>query len=214
MTNLEEYLSFSAQLPGWIRGREAEDLAVTTFALPGDPVVVQIGTFFGSSAVLLAGARKLRGKGTIHCVDPFDCSGDDFSAPVYEHYLAEAGGGSLRARFEQNIRVAGLEGWIEVHQSRAEDVARVWKMPIDMLALGGDHSPAGARAAYDSWARFLKPGGVIAIHNSAPRAYEPTHDGNRRIVVEEIVPPRYTDVRLTVHTTFARRAVDRDPVIA
>jgi predicted O-methyltransferase YrrM len=211
VTNLAEYLAFSAQLPGWIRGPEAEALAIAAFALGGDPVIVQIGTFFGSSAVLLAGARKLRGSGKLHCVDPFDCSGDDFSAPVYEYYLKEAGGGSLRTRFEHNVQLAGLADWIELHHGRAEEVARSWRRPIDMLALGGDHSPAGARAAYDGWARFLRPGGVIAVHTSSPRAYEPTHDGNRRVAVEKIVPPAYTDIRLAVHTTFARRAVNGAP---
>ena len=79
------------------------------------------------------------------------------------------------------------------------------KLTMPVLALGGDQSPAGARAAYESWSPFLKRGGTIAIHNSSPREYDPTHDGNRRIVIEEIVPPMYTDIRLVVHTTFARR---------
>ncbi len=206
MNSLTKYLLISEQLPGWIRGEEAEGLALTCLALPGEPVIVQIGTFFGSSAVLLAGARKLRGFGKIHCVDPFDCSGDDFSVPHYKRLLAQAGGEPLRVYFEQNIRRAVLEGWIEVHEGYAEHVARSWATPIDMLVLGGDQSPAGARAAYESWSPFLKPGGIIAIHNSSPRDYDTTHDGNRRIVLEEIVPPMYTDIRLVVHTTVARRA--------
>lgn len=212
VNNLAEYCGFSEQLPGWIRGVEAEDLALTSFGLPADAVIVQIGTFFGSSAVLLAGARQLRGSGKLHCVDPFDCSGDDFSVPFYQQLLIKAGGGRLRARFEQNIRIAGLQDWIEVHVGRAEDVIRSWATSIDMLALSGDQSPAGARAAYEGWSPFLKPGGIIAIHNSSPREYQPTHDGNRRIVVEEIVPPTYVDIRLTVHTTFARRAMNPQTV--
>ena len=107
-----------------------------------------------------------------------------------------------------NIRSAGLEDWIEVHQGHAKEVANGWTASIDMLDLDGDQSPAGARAAYESWWPFLKPGGTIAIHNSSPREYDPTHDGHRRIVVEEILPPSYTDIRLVVHTTFARRSSD------
>ena len=205
---LAKYLRISEQIPGWIRGEEATALALTTLSLSGPPVIVQIGTFFGSATVLLAGARKLRGSGIVHCVDPFDCSGDDFSVPHYRRLLIEAGGGSLRGYFESNIRSAGLEDWIEVHQGRAEEVANGWAALIDMLDLDGDQSPAGARAAYEGWTPFLKPGGIIAIHNSSPREYDPTHDGHRRIVIEEIVPPIYTDIRLVVHTTFARRSSD------
>jgi hypothetical protein len=77
-----------------------------------------------------------------------------------------------------------------------------------MLDLDGDQSPGGARAAYHSCTPFLKPGGIIAIHNSSSRKYDPTHDGHRRIVIEEIVPPSYTDIRPVVHTTFAHRSAD------
>jgi hypothetical protein len=206
MENLARYLRISEQLPGWIRGDEAEALALVSFSLPGSPIIMQIGTFFGSAAVLLAGARKLRGSGMVHCVDPFDCSGDDFSVPHYNRFLAASGGGQLRVHFERNMRYAKLEDWIEVHECRAEELALGWSIAIDMLALGGDQSPAGARAAYESWLPFLKPGGTIAIHNSSPREYAPTHDGNRRIVAEDIIPPYYTDIRLVEHTTLARRA--------
>src|SRR5690349_1726431 len=146
LESLAPFLRISEQLPGWIRGEEAEGLALTSLALPGSPVIVQIGTFFGSATVLLAGARRLRGTGKVHCVDPFDCSGDDFSVPHYRRLLAEAGNGPLRSHFESNIRLAGLEDWIEVHTGRAEEMIHGWTTSIDMLALGGDQSPAGARA--------------------------------------------------------------------
>lgn len=205
---LATYLRLSEQVPGFTRGEETVALALASLSLPDQPNIVQIGTFMGSAAILLAGARRLRGSGIVHCVDPFDCSGDDFSVPYYRGLLAEAGGGSLRAHFERNIQTAGLEDWIEVHQGRAEEVADGWTASIDMLVLCGDQSPAGARAAYQGWSPFLKPGGIIVIYNSSPREYDPTHDGNRRIVVEEIVPPIYTDVGLVGYHTFARRTPD------
>jgi hypothetical protein len=37
--------------------------------------------------VLLAGARTLRGSGTVHCVDPFDGLGDAFSVRVDQRLL-------------------------------------------------------------------------------------------------------------------------------
>jgi hypothetical protein len=206
MQVLEPYIRLSEQIPGWIRGEQAMALALASFALPCVPVVVQIGSFFGSAAVLLAGARKAKGSGTVYCVDPFDCSGDEFSVPHYKRILTEAGGGALRDHFEQNLRRAGLDDWVTVLQGRAEDIARRWTEPIDMLALNGDQSPAGARAAYQCWSPFLKPGGTIAVHNSAPGPRPESHSGNRLLVDEELRPPAYTDIRLVVATTFARRA--------
>ena len=43
-----------------------------------------------------------------------------------------------------------------------------WITPIDLLFLDGDQSRKGVREAYNSWEPFLKGGGIIAVHNSAP----------------------------------------------
>jgi predicted O-methyltransferase YrrM len=157
-------------------------------------VVVEIGSFLGKSAVLLAGARKRRGSGRVHCVDPFDASGDAFSTPVYRS-LAAADARPLRQRFQANIARSGLTDWVEIHEGLAGRVAATWTVPIDMLFLDGDQSPEGARLAYDAWAPFLKVGGVIALHNSTERVYAPGHDGHRLLAVHIVRPPRYGDVR-------------------
>src|SRR5207244_13208563 len=79
MQVLEPYLRLSEEIPGWIRGEQAKALAYASFVLPGVPTIVQIGSFFGAAAILLAGARRAKGSGKVFCVDPFDCSGDEFS---------------------------------------------------------------------------------------------------------------------------------------
>jgi predicted O-methyltransferase YrrM len=206
LDRIAEYLDESVYLPGWYRGEEAQTLAVISYSLPEGAVVVEIGSFLGSGTMLLAGPRKVRGSGKVHCVDPFDCSGDAFSVPVYQKLLAGVGGGSLRQRVEENIARVGLANWVEVHQGRADEMAAAWTSPVDLLVLDGDQSRRGARAAYESWLPFLKPGGVIAVHNTEPRVYAPDHDGNRRLALEEILPPRFSDVRLIGATTFARKS--------
>ena len=204
--SIAEYLDESIYLPGWYRGEEAQTLALISHSMPEGAVVVEIGAFLGSGTMLLAGPRKVRGSGKVHCVDPFDCSGDAFSVPVYQNLLAAVGGGRIRQRFEENIARAGLADWVEVHQSRAAELASSWTSPVDLLVLDGDQSRTGARAAYESWLPFLKPGGTIAVHNTEPREYATDHDGNRRLALEEILPPQFTDVRLIGATTFARKS--------
>jgi hypothetical protein len=105
-----------------------------------------------------------------------------------------------------NIKAADLSEWVEVHHGVAANIAKNWTTPIDLLVLDGDHSRQGAREAYDSWSPFLKPGGIIAIHNSNDRVYAHDHDGHRQLVVEEISLPGYTDICLVATTTFARNA--------
>jgi MMP 1-O-methyltransferase len=200
---LDDYIHLSAGIPGWTRGEEARELARISFSLPAGANIVEIGAFLGASAILLAGPRRLRQSGVVHCVDPFDCSGDLFSIPYYQRILAEAGGGSLRELFERNIRKSGVGPWVQIHQGRAAEVARNWEVPIDLLYLDGDQSRAGAREAYEAWAQFLKPGGVIALHNSRPEHRVPDHDGHRWLVEEEITAPYFESMRLVRTTTFA-----------
>jgi predicted O-methyltransferase YrrM len=200
------YLQISRRIHGWFRHEEAEGLACASYSLSGEPVIVEIGSFLGSSSVLLAGPRKVSGTGKVFCIDPFDCSGDAPSEPVYRHLLASLGGGSVRQRFEDNLRAANLSDWVEVRQGTASEIARNWTTPIDLLVLDGDQSREGARTAYDSWIPFLKCGGMIALHNSNDRVYANDHDGHRVLVVEEIVTPKYAGVQLIGTTTLANKA--------
>jgi predicted O-methyltransferase YrrM len=67
----------------------------------------------------------------------------------------------------------------QVHQGSAAEVAHTWTTPIDLLFLDCDQSREGVREAYDSWAQFLRAGGIIAVHNSAPENHTADHDGHR-----------------------------------
>src|SRR5690348_7024173 len=58
---LGRYIWRSRRVTGWTSGAEAVRLAQTAFEMPSHAVIVELGTFLGRSAVLLAGARKLRG---------------------------------------------------------------------------------------------------------------------------------------------------------
>jgi len=210
--DLTDYLRLSETIPGWTRNEEAESLAQLAYSLEGNVVIVEIGSFFGSSAVFLAGARKRRGTGRVHCVDPFDGSGDSFSVPHYDAIITAFGPRSLRDHFERNLRAAGLWDWVEVHQGKAEEIAIDWTAAIDLLFLDGDQSPTGARAAYECWSPWLKPGGVIALHNSDPHEYGTDHDGHYRLAIEEIQPPRYIERHLIGSITYAYRAPEAAPM--
>jgi predicted O-methyltransferase YrrM len=205
MEEFEQFLHMSESIPGWTRGKEALEVARTSLSLAPGAVIIEIGVFFGSGTVLLAGPRKIRGSGSVHAVDPFDCSGDPYSTPVYREMLANAGDGTLRDYFDENIRQAGLTDWVEVHQGRAAEIAMHWATPVDMIFLDGDQSRRGSREAYESWSPFLRAGGIIAIHNSSPTNFRPDHDGHRCLVEQEIHSPQYTDVFLVDSTTLARK---------
>lgn len=199
------YISKSRRIPGWTRDGEAIALAEASYGLADDAVLVEIGSFLGCSAVLLAGARKLRGSGRLHCVDAFDSSGDAFSSPVYEE-IRRANEEPLLERFQHNLRWAGVQDWVVVHQGHSSDVATTWSEAIDLLFMDGDQSYEGAHETYAHWSPFLKPGGLLVVHNSSRGYRRENHDGSARLVEEVVVPPHFEDVRCVDSMTLARRA--------
>lgn len=110
---------------------------------------------------------------------------------------------SLLQRFELHITEAGLDRYVTVHQGTAESVGAAWTKPIDFLFLDGDHSPEGARSAFRTWTPFLKPGGVVALHNSVGDHKEDGHDGFRILAKSELRDPAYQGVYSAGTTTFA-----------
>lgn len=194
----------SRRVSGWTRGEEAVRLAKVAYDLAENATIVEIGSFLGCSTILLAGARKLRGSGKVHSIDPFDVSGDAFSVPVYEEILGPRRS-SLRSRFERNLSRAGLTPWVEIHQGRATEVAETWSTGVDLLFFDGDQSAEGVRAAYDAWSPFLLPGAVLALHNSRPGYRRESHDGHARLAEDLVRTPEYGDVEHVGSTTFLRK---------
>ena len=109
----------------------------------------------------------------VHCVDPFDGTGDAFSMPHYAEGLIESGFPTFEEAFRHNVDRLGLAQWVTVHRGRDVEVARKWSDPIDLLLLDGDQSPTGARAEYEAWVGFLRPGGTIILRNTRDRDYAP-----------------------------------------
>lgn len=202
--DLVTYIDLSETIPGWKRGVEAEEMTLASRSIDGDAVIVEIGAFLGSASVLLAGARKLAGSGMVHCVDPFDGSGDEYSVPVYSEITAGFSS-SLRDQFNQSIDAANLTDFVTVHEGTAETIGPTWNQPIDLLFLDGDQSPDGARSAFEIWEPWLKAGGILVVGNSSARDYEPHHDGNYRITAERVIEPAYRNIRRIGTTTFAEK---------
>jgi hypothetical protein len=202
-SEIDELVAASATVPGWIAAEDAKVLALRCLRLPARPVLVEVGAYMGRCTALLAGSCRLRGSGRVHCIDPFDCSGDDFSVPHYEKGLRESGSDSLEIAFRQNLSRLELTPWVAIHGTTALELASRWEQPIDLLLLDADQSPAGARAAYEAWLPFLRRDGTIVLRNTLDRPYADGHDGHRRLVEEEILMPRFREIRQVGATTFA-----------
>jgi MMP 1-O-methyltransferase len=198
-------VDMSVTVPGWRMGEESMALATVAYELPAYPTIVEVGVFMGRGTILLAGSRRLRGNGSVHSVDPFDCSGDAYSTPHYERLLNEYGVPSLEDVFRIHLKRFALENVVEVQKGTSAQIAADWRQPIDLLLLDGDQSPQGAKEAFESWVRFVKPGGTVVLGNSGERDYAPTHDGNYLLAKERFRPPEFSNIRCVMYATFASK---------
>jgi MMP 1-O-methyltransferase len=121
-------------------------------------VVVEIGVFEGSSAVVLAQAMAPGSE--LHLVDPYaDASGwalrpEARADPLATRLAVRRGAG----RGRETLR------W---HRATSEQAARAWDgRPIDLVFVDGDHSPEGCRLDWDLWHPFVAPGGAVAFHDA------------------------------------------------
>jgi predicted O-methyltransferase YrrM len=66
------------------------------------------------------------------------------------------------------LTAAGLEDHVVVVVGRSADVARLWRRPLGMVFIDGGHTEQAAVTDYRGWARWVAPGGVLAIHDVFP----------------------------------------------
>ena len=193
-------------VPGWISGEDAREMVRTALALPADAVAVEVGVFMGRSAALISGALQRRQNGVVVAIDPFDCSGEEFSAPVYAEQLRASRQPTLEQAFRGHMQRLGLLERIDVRRGLSSTVVQGWTRPVDLLLLDADHSREGARATYDEWIGHLKPGGTLILANTADKPHPPGHDGYRALVDGELTRGCFDSVRTVHDFTFARKA--------
>jgi MMP 1-O-methyltransferase len=121
----------------------------------GRRTVVEIGTYEGSSAVVLAEAMAL--DATLHLIDSYEGNALLFGWQGTER--------ATRRLMERVTRERGGPR-VQWHVARSGDVAARWAGDIDFLFIDGDHTEPGARADWEAFSDFVVPGGVVAFHDA------------------------------------------------
>jgi MMP 1-O-methyltransferase len=151
---------------------EAEGLALhdaaARYAARGP--VLEVGTYCGKSTIYLAAAARGKGQPVI-TVDHHH--GSEENQPGWEYHdttLVDPATGRLDTlpHLRKTLAGAGVEDDVIVVVGRSADVARLWRTPLGMLFIDGGHTDAAARTDYESWAPWVAPGGVLAIHDVFP----------------------------------------------
>ena len=139
--------------------------------------IVEIGSFQGASTIALATATETS-KIPVYAIDPHE----PFSGELNCYPFSQAD----RAAFMTNILDAGVVERTKLINLPSAQVVKCWNKQIGLLFLDGAHEEAAVFADLVNWAKFVKPSGIIALHDcvedtSGPRRalarFLATHQG-------------------------------------
>ncbi len=149
-----------ADVQGWMTRAQAGRLWDCASNLqPGDSIV-EIGSFHGRSAIVLASAAPAGV--AITTIDPH--AGNDRGPQEIEGYVDEAE--QDHQHFITNLRTAGVDGRIH-HLRQFSDTAHDGvDGQISLLYIDGAHRFAPARGDLVAWGARVAPGGTMLVHDS------------------------------------------------
>lgn len=149
-----------ADVEGWLSDGQARRLWDRARELRPGGQAVEIGSFRGRSAIVLASAAP---KGaTVVAIDPH--AGND-RGPQEIHGTQEEGQGDHDA-FVANLERAGVSDRVRhVRRPSSEALGDV-KGDVDLLYIDGAHRYRFARDDIRDWTPRVAPGGTLLIHDS------------------------------------------------
>lgn len=144
-----------------------EGSALHDIALTVDGPMLEVGSYCGLSAVYLGSAAAQRGT-VLFCVDHH--RGSEENQDGWEHHdraVVDPRTGRMDTLpfFRRTIEDAGLESSVIAVVGESVTVARHWSTPLGLLFIDGGHALDVAMADYAVWAPYVRPGGLLAIHD-------------------------------------------------
>lgn len=111
-------------------------------------VIVELGVDFGFSAYVFAAPRI----GAVYGIDSFEGDIHVGERNTYEFVCAKKHDFAL-----SNLHL--VKGYFA-------EVAKTWDKPIDILHIDGRHLYDDVKEDFDTWIKFVRPGGVILLHDT------------------------------------------------
>lgn len=159
------------EIKGWLHPDEGALLYEFAKKLPGDSLVVEIGSFMGKSTAYLASGLRDGNGGNVIAIDP---------------HLGETGTkwkfSSTWKEFNDNIRNLGISEVVKPLRKTSLEANKGWKTPIDLLHVDGLHDDENVKLDLKLWLPHLKKGGVLICHD----AFGPTYPGVMKAIIEEV----------------------------
>lgn len=171
--------AFERLLVGHMHGREVVStmqtplqratLGIVARHYASDRPIIEIGSAFGGSALLLAAATDAT-RTLIHSIDPETSTRD-----------------IMRFAFQREGWLDRLKQHVQTSDEAAETLADRCRGQAGLVFIDGLHTEAGVRSDFEQYAAMVAPGGALVFHDVAPQIYSVL-----RVIVEHVLPdPRF-----------------------
>ncbi len=152
-----------AQVDGFLGLSEAGLLYQAARHWPTPGPVIELGSYEGRSTIILARAGR-----DVHAVDAWSKAGFEHNALGANMYPTD----ETFARFQDNLRRAGVADQVQVHRGLTTEVARGWSTPGAILFVDAGHGYADVQADLAAWTGHLHPEGLLLMHDTLSDRYK------------------------------------------
>jgi predicted O-methyltransferase YrrM len=178
----------SRGIEGWLSDPEADALyKLARYHSPSaNPVVVEIGSWKGKSSSVLAAGLLNKSNPSLFCIDPF---GEDENPDYQERYydpLSNQTNQQPIDQFRTNMGRCGVGDIVRAIKGYSFDSIQTWERPIDVLFIDANHEYESVLRDFILWSPFVRPGGIVALHDAGDVWPGPT-----RVASEHLVLPYY-----------------------
>ena len=151
-------------VPGWLSPGQERCLFDLVNRLPNDARILEVGCFLGRSTASM-GSACLGTNRQIVCIDTFEGNDNDF---VKGNNEVAWEGDDFFSAFDANIRGAGVRKHVLPLRGLSTYFAKSWCEPLDMLFIDAGHQFDDVLLDFETYAPFVKPGGIVAMHDITP----------------------------------------------
>jgi hypothetical protein len=159
--SFEAALAAVEGVDGWLSDGQARRLWERAGAVPPNGRIVEIGSYHGRSAIVLARASGGTGVEVV-AIDPH--AGNDRGPQ--EIHGSEAEGEADNRAFRANLERAGVAAAVRHVRLPSQEALGSVDGPIDLLYVDGAHRVGPATDDIARWGARVRPGGTMLVHDS------------------------------------------------
>ncbi len=171
-------------LEGWLWENEVRALYdYASLALSRgktDRVLVEIGSWKGKSTIAIGSACRVRKKGWVYAIDPYDLIGSA------RHPKERAALRMVEGAFRKHIADFGLHSYVRhLKMTSANAHIRYQSLRVCFVFIDGDHRYESVRFDADHWGKVLEHDGYMLLHDTLD------HSGPHKVMRQLLFDPRY-----------------------